>query len=163
MKKNPHNPKTPKSIEDFATRDLGAIFRHERERRRLTLDQVAKRAGRSKSSIGHYENGIRPIHFGTFVKLCSAIPVSPAYVWDRWMESDSFDVLDEYRRKEYHDLIDNMIEYGFSRELDNLLFYFRGLIDREKEIRERMRRQRMIQKDTKHLKDLRGDQEDNGV
>ena len=33
MKKNEKNPKTPKSIEDFALKKLGIIIRREREKR----------------------------------------------------------------------------------------------------------------------------------
>jgi len=107
---------------------------------------VAKRIGKSKTAIVLYEQGRRPIHWGTFIKLCGAIRVSPSYILERWMEGNSFDVLDEGRRKEYHNTIDEMIKYGFSRDLDTLLVYFRGLIEREKEARERLRRKKLAEK-----------------
>ena len=144
MKKIDKKPKTPKSIEDFSLRELGSIFKRERERRRITQGEIAKRIEKSKTAVVYYENGSRPIHWGTFIKLCSAIRVSPSYIIDKWMNKDSFDVLDEQRRKEYHTVIDEMIKYGFSTELDNLLVYFRGLINREKEIREKLRQKKMI-------------------
>ena len=122
--------------------------------------EVGKRSGRSKVAIHMYETGQRPIHFGTFIKLCAAIRVSPSYVIDRWMEKDSFDVLDEQRRKEYHEVIDEMIKYGFSQDLDRLLVYFRGLIAREKEIRDRIRQRERIQKQYHALRDMR--REDQG-
>jgi len=106
--------------------------------------EVGKRAGKSKIAVHFYETGKRPIHFGTFIKLCSAIRVSPDWVIERWMRKDTFHVLDAERKKEYHGIIDDMITYGFSRELDNLIFYFRGLIDKEKQVRERIRQKRQI-------------------
>jgi len=41
------------------------------------------------------------------------------------MESDVFDVIDEERRKEYHTILDDMIKYGFSRDMDTIFVYFR--------------------------------------
>jgi len=158
MKKKKKNLKGPKNIEDFALRDLGGIFRRERERRRLTQIEIADRIGKSRTAVILYENGQRAIHWGTFIKLCSAIRVSPGFILERWMESDSFDVLDEERRKEYHDVIDEMIKYGFSSELDNLLIYFRGLISKEKEMRERERFREKIQKEYRAIKELKGEQ-----
>lgn len=165
MNKKSKKLKTPKSIEDFALRDLGAILRRERERRRLTMLQVAERAKKSKAAIHFYETGQRPINFSTLINLCSAIRVSPDYIIHRWMESETFDVLDEERRKEYHSVIEEMIKYGFSNELDNLLVYFRGLINQEKETRERIRQKERIQKEYFAMKELRegGKQDDDGI
>jgi len=146
MKKKPTKLKTPETIEDFAQRELGAILRRERERRRLSLLEVGKRAKKSRSAIHFYETGQRPIHFATLINLCAAIRVSPAFIIERWMQADTFNVLDEQRRKEYHLVIDDMIKFGYSRELDNLIAYYRGLIDKAKEYRERERMQREIKK-----------------
>ena len=165
-KKNSKNPETPKNIEGFALRKLGAIIRRERERRRLTQLEIGKRMGKSKIAVHFYETGQRPIHFGTFVKLCAAIRVSPAFILERWQESDVFDVIDEERRKEYHSILDDAIKFGFSRDVDTIFFYLKGLIEKEKEMRERTRLKEQIQKEYYGLKELgkeRGDQGDNGI
>ena len=159
MKKNSKNPKTPKSIEDFALKKLGIIIRREREKRRLTQLEIGKRMGKSKIAVHFYETGQRPVHFGTFVKLCAAIRVSPGFIMERWMESDVFDVIDEERRKEYHTILDDMIKYGFSRDMDTIFVYFRGLIEQEKETRRRQASKKKIEDFFRE----RGDQGDKDV
>lgn len=151
--------KAPESIEDFGVRSLGAIFRRERERRRFTQLEIAKRIGKSKIAVGFYERGLRPIHFGTFVKLCSAIRISPGFVIDQWMRSEVFDVLDEERRKEYHKVLDDAIKYGFSLEIDSVFLWFRGLIEQEKERRKREASRKKIQE----YIGKREDQGDDGI
>ncbi len=132
------NPQTPKKIEDFALRKLGAILRRERERRGLTQLEIGKRMGKSKIAIHFYETAKRPIHWGTFVKLCSALRTSPAFIIDRWMRSDVFDVLDEERKREYRETLEEAFRYNLTLELDSFMVYFRGLIEREKEIKRRL-------------------------
>ena len=117
--------------------------------------------GKSKIAVHYYESAKRPIHFGTFAKICAAIRVSPGFVIDEWMKSDAFDVIDDQRRKEYHEILEEMIKYGFSRELDVLTIYYRGLVEKEKEIRRIEASKRKI--DTYFPKTKRGDQDDDGI
>jgi len=78
---------------------------------------------------------------------------------ERWMESDVFDVIDEERRKEYHTILDDMIKYGFSRDMDTIFVYFRGLIEQEKETRRRQASKKKIEDFFRE----RGDQGDKDV
>ena len=162
MSKKKKNFQIPKNIDDFAGKELGAILRQEREKRGLSQVEVAKRIGKSATAVIYYEAGKRPIHFSKFIRFCSALRVSPGYILETWMSQRSFRLLDEQRRKEYHKTVDDMIEYGFSRDLDTLFVYFRGLIEKEKETRERVKRREQIQKEYYALKDLHGREDQGG-
>ena len=71
---------------------IGQRIRAARERRDLTLDEVAKRCNTTKQTIFKYENEIvTNIPYDKIVLLSNALDVSPSYLfgWDEKNDSPS--------------------------------------------------------------------------
>ena len=71
---------------------IGQRIRVARERRNLTLDEVAKRCNTTKQTIFKYENEIvTNIPYDKIVLLSNALDVSPSYLfgWDEKKDSPS--------------------------------------------------------------------------
>ena len=77
---------------------IGQRIRIARERRDLTLDEVAKRCNTTKQTIFKYENEIvTNIPYDKIVLLSNALDVSPSYLfgWDEKKDSPTEPVLSE--------------------------------------------------------------------
>ena len=77
---------------------IGQRIRIARERRNLTLEEVAKRCNTTKQTIFKYENEIvTNIPYDKIVLLSNALEVSPSYLfgWDEKKESPSEPTLTE--------------------------------------------------------------------
>lgn len=59
---------------------MGLLLREVREEQRLTLEEVARRLGRSKSSYHSYEKGLATISSTNLPKIARALGVKPAYL-----------------------------------------------------------------------------------
>lgn len=71
---------------------IGQRIKEARERREMTLDEVAKRCNTTKQTIFKYENEIvTNIPYDKIVLLSNALDVSPSYLfgWDEKKESPS--------------------------------------------------------------------------
>ena len=71
---------------------IGQRIRSARERREMTLDEVAKRCNTTKQTIFKYENEIvTNIPYDKIVLLSNALDVSPSYLfgWDEKENSPS--------------------------------------------------------------------------
>jgi hypothetical protein len=68
---------------------------------------------------------------------CNALRVSPSYIIDRWQKQGGFSGIDKDRMLEHHQTLDEMVEYGLHLEIDNLMLYFKSLINIEKEFKKR--------------------------
>jgi transcriptional regulator with XRE-family HTH domain len=71
---------------------IGQRIRAARERRDMTLDEVAKRCNTTKQTIFKYENEIvTNIPYDKIVLLSNALDVSPSYLfgWDEKKDSPS--------------------------------------------------------------------------
>ena len=67
---------------------IGQRIRTARERRDMTLDEVAKRCNTTKQTIFKYENEIvTNIPYDKIVLLSSALDVSPSYLFG-WEEKE---------------------------------------------------------------------------
>jgi transcriptional regulator with XRE-family HTH domain len=122
--------KEPKEI-IWSINVLKNLMRQERERLGISQDRVAKHMGISGAYLSQLENGQRHIYWSMWIKWCAALHFSPATAVDKWMRSGGFDEIDADRRADYHQTIDLLIEYGFNIELDNLMVYFKSLIENE--------------------------------
>ena len=77
---------------------IGQRIRIARERRNMTLDEVAKRCNTTKQTIFKYENEIvTNIPYDKIVLLSNALDVSPSYLfgWDEKKDSPSEPTLTE--------------------------------------------------------------------
>ena len=77
---------------------IGQRIRIARERRNLTLEEVAKRCNTTKQTIFKYENEIvTNIPYDKIVLLSNALEVSPSYLfgWDEKKDSPSEPTLTE--------------------------------------------------------------------
>jgi len=73
---------------------IGQKIREARERRDMTLDEVAKRCNTTKQTIFKYENEIvTNIPYDKIVLLSSALEVSPSYLFGWEEKNDSPDEL----------------------------------------------------------------------
>ncbi len=61
-------------------RDMGYRIRTVRHRQKLTLAEVAEKAGITASYLGHVERGSRVASLETLVSLCNSLQVSPTYL-----------------------------------------------------------------------------------
>lgn len=71
---------------------IGQRIREARERRNMTLDEVAQRCNTTKQTIFKYENEIvTNIPYDKIVLLSNALDVSPSYLfgWDEKKDSPS--------------------------------------------------------------------------
>ena len=71
---------------------IGQRIKEARERREMTLDEVAKRCNTTKQTIFKYENEIvTNIPYDKIVLLSNALDVSPSYLfgWDEKKDSPS--------------------------------------------------------------------------
>ena len=71
---------------------IGQRIKEARERREMTLDEVAKRCNTTKQTIYKYENEIvTNIPYDKIVLLSNALDVSPSYLfgWDEKKDSPS--------------------------------------------------------------------------
>lgn len=138
---------------------LKNLMRQERERLGLSQERIAKHMGISGAYLSQLENGQRHIYWSMWIKWCAALRFSPATAVDKWIRSGGFDEIDEDRMKDYHQTIDLLKEYGFNVELDNLMVYFKGLIENE----QRSRRIEAQKKDFADIFRKREEAEDQGV
>ena len=68
---------------------IGQRIKEARERRDMTLDEVAKRCGTTKQTIFKYENEIvTNIPYDKIVLLSNALDVSPSYLFG-WPEKEN--------------------------------------------------------------------------
>jgi transcriptional regulator with XRE-family HTH domain len=131
--------KVPKKFElgrgDESLESLRKLMRSERKRKGWSQEKIAKIMGISPAYLSQLENSKRHIYWELWIVWCSALSISPSYLVDKWMRVGAFDRFDKKRKLEYHKSIDQMIELGFSKELENLMLYFTGLINQEMEAR----------------------------
>jgi len=71
-----HTTKRPRPTD--LTRDVGAMIRAARERRRITQSQLADRTGKSLQMIGRIERGLAAPSFETLESLAAELDVSVA-------------------------------------------------------------------------------------
>jgi transcriptional regulator with XRE-family HTH domain len=126
--------------EGLPVKKLGELMRSQRERRGMSQEKVAKIMGISGAYLSQMENAGRRIYWNRWTKWCSALGISPPYAIDQWMKMGAFDEMDGERRKEYHDIIDQMIECKKYPELDGMNTCFKGLIRSEGEARRKSER-----------------------
>jgi transcriptional regulator with XRE-family HTH domain len=122
---------------DEALDKLRLLLRRERERRGWSQKKVAQMIGISEPYLSQLENADRHIYWEVFVAWCGALRLSPSYIVGKWQRTGGFNGFDREQIKEYHKVIDDMIQLDFRSELDNLMFYFKGLIAQELEARRR--------------------------
>jgi transcriptional regulator with XRE-family HTH domain len=116
---------------------LRSMLRRERMRRGWSQKKLAKKIGISEPYLSQLENADRHIYWELFVAWCGALRMTPSYVVDKWQRIGGFDGFDKEQIKEYHEVVDNMIAFDFRTELDNFMFYFKGLVAQERMAREK--------------------------
>ncbi len=70
-------------VDTTMNKTIGNLFRLERERHNLTLEQLASKSGVSKQNIYYYEIGRNRIKLDKFLKLCEALELDPNEVFDK--------------------------------------------------------------------------------
>lgn len=65
-------------IDILLNKIIGNFLRKEREKRNLTLEQLAKKSGVSKQNIYYYEIARNRIKVEKFIKLCVALGLDPS-------------------------------------------------------------------------------------
>jgi len=132
-------PKNTKKIRleemEQPVRLLREVMQRERKRLGISQKRVADLMGISDSYYSQLEKGTRHMYWEMWLVWCAALRLSPSYAIDKWERLGGFHAFDKARIKEYHETIDLMVNYGFNIELDNLMVYFKSLIDQEKAAR----------------------------
>lgn len=69
-------------IDSVLNKIIGDTIHHEREKRNLTLEQLAKKAGLTKQNIYYYEIARNRIKVEKFIKICNALELDPSKTLD---------------------------------------------------------------------------------
>ena len=69
-------------IDILLNKIVGNYIRKERENKKWTLDQLAKKSGVSKQNIYYYEIARNRIKIEKFVKICNALDLDPGHTLD---------------------------------------------------------------------------------
>ncbi len=93
--------------------------------------------GISRPYCSKLETGDKRIHIRHLADWCSAMHVPPMIVLDKWARSKYSKEIVTERMKEYKRTIEEMIEFGFYSELNNVMEVFARMVNAEKLAREK--------------------------
>lgn len=124
-------------LADKLTKEFGRILRKERERRGISQEKLAEMMGISRPYCSKLETGGKRIHIRHLADWCAVMHVSPMIVLDKWARSKYSKEIVTERMKEYKRTIEEMIEFGFYSELDNVMEVFAQMVNAEKLVREK--------------------------
>ncbi len=136
-----------RELADALTKEFGRILRKERERRGISQEKLAKMMGISRPYCSKLETGGKRIHMKHLADWCAAMHVSPMIVLEKWARSKYAKEIVKERMKEYNRTIEEMIEFGFYSELDNVMEVFAQMVNVEK-----LARKKTTEKQRKQIK-----------
>jgi len=124
-------------LADKLTKEFGRILRKEREKRGISQEKLANMMGISGPYYCKLERSDRRIHIRHLADWCAAMHVSPMVVLEKWARSKYAKEIDKERIREYRRTIEEMIEFGFHSELDNVMEVFAQMVNIEKMVRKK--------------------------
>lgn len=133
-------------LADELTKEFGHILRREREKRGISQEKLAEMMGISGPYCSKLERSDRRIHIRHVADWCAAMHISPMVLFEKWARSKYAKEIVKARIKEYQRIIEEMIEFGFYSELDNVMEIFAQMVNIEKVARKKAteRRSRQI-------------------
>jgi len=120
--------------EDPLVKELRKIMRRERERK-MSQRNFAEKMRLSSATMSDLETGKIRLTMARVLEYCKNALISPAYLFDLWMNSPQMNVIDENRKRHYIEVIESCMIMGFGAHLDYSMELLRGLVDNEKKNR----------------------------
>jgi transcriptional regulator with XRE-family HTH domain len=121
-------------------------MRNQRNRLNLSQDRVSESLGISKATLSEMETGHIAFSLERWLNWCAVLKLSPVDVLKKWEMSEAYAEITKERRNGFHKLVDNMIKYGFSFQLDSWMGFFNNLVQEEKQKRRIEESKRKIKK-----------------
>ena len=122
------------------------IMRKHRKACGMNLEKVSGALEIGKSTLSEMENGKSAFTFERWLHWCAVVKASPSDVLKQWEATEAFAEITKERRNGFHELVDNMIKYGFGFQLDGWMGFFHNVVEEERKKRRNKESKREIKK-----------------